>query len=121
MNSIWIAWDGMSDIDFVRYVVEDLLSDRGTLSYRAMFGAFGLYKEGVMFAVVDEDELFLKVNDTTKRLFQAAGSRPLTYEARGKEIALSYWSVPAYVMDDREELGRWVDQAWQVAMSYKES
>ncbi len=52
---------------FVEYLVHDLLADMRGVSARAMFGGWGIYKEGIMFGLVDEDELFLRSAHRTAR------------------------------------------------------
>jgi len=47
--------------EFVDYVVE-LMADWATVSARKMFGGYGLYREGLMFALIAEDELFFKTD-----------------------------------------------------------
>lgn len=53
--------------EFVEYIA-DQLSDAGSITYRKMFGEYGLYCDGKIFAVICEDELFIKVTDAGKRL-----------------------------------------------------
>lgn len=35
-------------------------------------------------------------------------------KGRAKPIVMSYWEVLAQVMDDREEVVRWAQTAWEV-------
>ena len=52
---------GMSSSrDFRDYVVGDLLSGVDGISSRAMFGGFGLYRGGKVFAFILANELYLK-------------------------------------------------------------
>ena len=53
--------------EFVEYIA-DQLSDAGSITYRKMFGEYGLYCDGKIFALICEDELFIKVTDAGKRL-----------------------------------------------------
>ena len=46
--------------EFVEYIA-DQLSDAGSITYRKMFGEYGLYCDGKIFALICEDELFIKV------------------------------------------------------------
>ena len=52
--------------EFVEYVTQDLLSSLRGITARAMFGGFGIYKDGVMFGIVVDGELYFKVDDTNK-------------------------------------------------------
>jgi DNA transformation protein len=100
---------------FLEYVLRDLMADLRGVSARPMFGAFGLYKDGVFFGIVADDRLYLKVNASNRAKYEAAGSEPLRYDTKKKkDIALSYWEVPADVQEDREELARWVAESCRI-------
>ena len=105
----------MPTSDFVDYVVHDLLSELRGIQARAMFGGWGVYNDGVIFAIIVDDQLYFKVDGTSKREYEKRGSRPFTYESRGKPIALSYWAVPADVIDDREAIKRWAEASCQIS------
>ena len=51
-----------SDLSFVEYVV-DQLDDDCAVTYKKMFGEFGLYCEGKMFGMICDDRLFFKPTD----------------------------------------------------------
>ena len=48
--------------DFVDYVAEQMW-EAGDIRSRKMFGEYGLYCDGVFFAVICEDQLFVKANN----------------------------------------------------------
>lgn len=105
----------MGKSDFVQYVVEDLLSGVKGVSARAMFGGHGVYRDGVIFGIVVDDVLYFKVGKTNLKQYEAAGSSPFTYLAKGrKKVAMSYWEVPANVLDDRTALAEWALQSWRI-------
>lgn len=100
--------------DFSDYVVSDLLRDLGGLSARRMFGGVGLYQDGVFFGIVSDDRLYLKVGPNTEGVYRRLGSKPFWYQRdKDKTVTLSYWEVPAEVLEDRELLARWACQAVQ--------
>ena len=80
---------------------------------RAMFGALGVYSGGLIFAVVDNDTLFFKVDDTNRPGFEAAGMGPF----RPFDIApaMSYYELPADLLEDADRLRPWVDAALEAA------
>ena len=102
--------------EFRDYLI-DMLRPLGPVTARAMFGGGGLYLDGVMFAIVSDDVLFLKADDATKGDFQERGMEPITYEREGRAelVEMSYWEAPAELLDDPDELCRWAERAWQVA------
>ena len=76
---------------------------------RAMFGGHGLYKDDVMFAIVDsEGRLYLRADSSTAMAFEAAGS---TQHAR-----MPYWEVPEPIREDPEQLREWAATASEVAI-----
>lgn len=54
--------------DFVDYVAEQLC-EAGTIRSRKMFGEYGLYCDGVFFAVICDDQFFVKVTPTGEAAF----------------------------------------------------
>ena len=103
---------------FVDYVVNDLLSGFRGVRSRAMFGGYGIYKDDTMFAIIVDDELYYKVGDSNRKDFEKLGSEPFTYTAKGrkKPVTMSYWKLPAEVMDDLQVLEEWTDKAMQTAI-----
>ena len=105
---------------FADYVVNDLMGDMEGIKARAMFGGHGIYKDGFFIAIIVEDELYFKVDDSNRKDFQACGSEPFTYRAKGnKRVTMSYWKLPLEVMEDRDKLREWTDKAVKVARKAK--
>jgi DNA transformation protein and related proteins len=100
--------------------VQDLLSEFGPISIRNMFGGAGIYADGVMFAILIDDTLYLKADALSARDFAAEGKGPFTYRAKGRApVAMSYWEVPERLLDDPEELVAWARRAHAVALAAK--
>ena len=57
-----------SSLEFTQYVAEQL-SGAGEIIYKKMFGEYGLYCDGKLFANVSDDQLFIKITDAGSRLF----------------------------------------------------
>ena len=101
---------------FVEHVI-DLLHDFGGVSARRMFGGYGLYRRGVMFALVFEDVLYLKVDQINRPDFIAAGMEPFTYEHNSaKTVEMPYWQAPSELFDDAEAMVHWADRAFGAAL-----
>lgn len=96
-------------------LLKDALSGLGPVSVRRMFGGAGVYADGVMFALVADDTLYLKADDETKRAFEAEGLGPYGYDGHGKRIDLPYWRAPERLLDDPEEMVAWARSALVVA------
>lgn len=56
-----------SNPGFVQYAA-DQLSGAGSITYKKMFGEYGLYCDGKMFALVCDDQLFIKITDAGRAL-----------------------------------------------------
>ena len=49
-----------SHADFVEYVAEQM-QQAGSIRSKKMFGEYGLYCDGAFFAVICDDQLFVKI------------------------------------------------------------
>ena len=109
-----------SKTDFLSYILDDAMNGIPGITARAMFGGYGLYKDGVIFGIIADDELYFKTGDSNQKDYTSAGSRPFTYEGKkGKKIALSYWEVPSDVLENREEIEVWINKAVKVSLKAK--
>jgi len=54
----------------------DELSALGAVSLRPMFGKTGVFCDGVMFAMVNDNELYLRVDSQNRDAFAEAASAP---------------------------------------------
>jgi DNA transformation protein len=96
----------------------DLLAPLGAVSARPMFGGVGLFLGGTMFGLIARGELFLKVGDTNRSDYEAAGEAPFSYETRkGPHTIHSYWRCPPDLLDDTETFQAWARKAVGVAVA----
>lgn len=56
--------------------LHDLFSAFAPITTRAMFGGHGVYRDGVIIAIVIDEAVYLKVDDLTRATFEAAGCAP---------------------------------------------
>ena len=69
----------------------ELFSAFGPVTVRRMFGGFGIYADGVMFALETRGALYLKSDAATDRDFEREGCDPFSYETRtGRRVVTSY-------------------------------
>lgn len=101
--------------DFIPFV-QELLEAWAPVSARRMFGGHGLYHEGLMFAIVMEQRLYLKADAVNRSEFEALGLTPFTFPMKGKEVALSYWAAPDAIFDAPEEAVLWAKSSWDAAL-----
>jgi DNA transformation protein and related proteins len=100
----------MSQRALADFLVEHLMP-LGHATARAMFGGFGVYLDGVIVAIVADDAAYLKADAVNRGDFEAAGSRPFTYDGASRAVAMSYWEIPAEVLEDPDELRAWAAKA----------
>lgn len=86
------------------------------LGFRRMFGGHGIYRHGLMIALVADDTLYLKVDEQARPAFEAEGLGPFVYQGKGKPVAMSYWRCPERCLDDPVEMRRWLEQAHAAAL-----
>lgn len=91
-------------------LVEELLQPAGPVEVRAMFGGHGVFLDGVMFGLIADEELYLKVDDVNRALFVDAGYEAFVYQADGRSITMSYHRAPD-VLEDWERMEPWVVSA----------
>ena len=99
---------------FLSHILELLRPLKG-ISARAMFGGTGIYKDGKMFAIVVEGELFFKVTDANRPAYVERGLKPFTYQRKGKEVSLSYYQAPAECLDEPRFMQEWAEGAMRAA------
>ena len=96
--------------------ITDLLAGFGPVSIRRMFGGAGLFRDGIMFALIVSDTLYLKVDDTTRSAYETAGMGPFTYRRKGETAALGYYQAPEAALDDPELMRDLARDAFAVAL-----
>ncbi|CAN5551285.1 TfoX/Sxy family protein [soil metagenome] len=95
------------------YVLEQL-GRVAPVSARSMFGGVGIYSDGLFFALMDDDALYFKTDDTNRSDFEAAGMAPFRPFGEGTH-PMRYHELPAELLEDPEELRPWMEKALQVA------
>jgi DNA transformation protein len=102
--------------------IVELFAPFGRVSARRMFGGFGIYADGTMFALASDGVLYLKADEATSAAFAREGAGPFTYSAKGRgRVSLSYWRLPDRLYDDPEELAGWARTALMVAKAPKKA
>jgi len=104
-----------ADREFVGYVVESL-RDLGPVGARRMFGGHGIFMNGLMFGLIAEGQLYLKVDDGNRAAYEAEGLRPFTYSGKGRPVEISYREAPSEGFDDPEILCDWAREAYAAAL-----
>jgi DNA transformation protein len=96
--------------------LREQLAPLGRVSMRRMFGKTGVFCDGVMFGMVADNTLFLRVDDGNRVFFdEARSSPPLNYRKQGADIDLSFWRAPERLFDEPDELVAWARVALAAA------
>jgi len=105
----------VASASFAEFLREQL-APLGHISLRRMFGKTGVFCQGVMFGVVTEDTLYVRVDDHNRETFEEAEAYPsLSYAKKGTIIDLAFWRVPERLIDEPEELVMWARAALAAA------
>jgi DNA transformation protein and related proteins len=110
-----------SSAEFLEFLKEQM-ELFGPVSMRRMFGGAGIYRDGLMFALVADDVLYLKTDDTSRSDFQSEGLMPFTYATRnGPNTIVSYHRAPLRCLEDCDEMAEWCRKAYGAALGAKMS
>ena len=100
--------------DSYRAFVLEQLGRVMPVTAKAMFGGVGIYAEGSFFALIADDRLYFKVDDTTRADFLELGMPP--FRPFGEDGAMGYYEIPVDVLEDAGRLAIWMRKAVQVAV-----
>lgn len=104
-----------ADKEFANYIV-DLMQSIGPVQAKAMFGGFGLFIDGLMFALIANRELYLKVDNDIEAEFEAKGLEAFRYSKGDKEFKMSYRQAPEEVLENIDEMSLWGSKAYHAAL-----
>lgn len=97
-------------------LLEDLLAPLGGVTIRRMFGGRGVFKDGLMFALLSSRGVFyLKADEATAPAFVAEGCEQWTPEMKGRVMAMPYWRAPERLFDEPDEFADWAKAAYAAA------
>jgi DNA transformation protein len=101
----------------------DLLSPlggaMGEVVAKGMFGGFGIYLDGLMFALIADDVLYFRCDDGNREAYEEAGMepfRPFADRPKAKPVTLPYWEAPAELFDEPDDLCVWARAAYDAAL-----
>lgn len=109
----------MAENSFHDYVKE-LFAGMGRVEIKRMFGGAGGYSGGLMFLLLADDTIHIKVDDALRAELKEEGSGPFVWQPqsgprKGEKIDLGYWRLPEAALDDPELAAEWGRKALAVA------
>ena len=100
---------------YVAYVM-DQLAQALPVTSRRMFGGVGVYCDGLFFGLIAADVFYLKVDDSNRADYLAQGCAAFQPRANDPDAySMSYFAVPAEVLEDVDELKMWVRKSVGIA------
>ncbi len=87
-----------SDLSFVEFVVDQLDEDCA-VTYKRMFGEFGLYSDGKIFALICDDRLFVKPTEGGRAFIGEVVESPPYPGAK-----------PSFLIEDQIEDPQWLSE-----------
>lgn len=100
---------------FAHFVVE-LMAGFGQVQAKPMFGGFGIYCQGLMFALIAQDQLYFKADAQSVGEFTARGLGPFVFESQGKATLIKYYQAPPEVYDEPDHMAHWARLAYACAL-----
>jgi DNA transformation protein len=99
---------------FHDYIVQDVFADFEGISTKPMFSGWAVYLNGKVFALILQNELYFKTDENNRHEFENRGSHPFSFMKKDKKIVTSYWLLPPEIMEDKEELKKWMEKSVSV-------
>lgn len=109
----------MGSDSFHDFVCE-LFAGVGAISVKRMFGGAGVYAEGLMFALLADETIYIKTDTALKAELMGEGSSPFVWMPEngpraGEKVEMGYWRLPEAALDDPDLAAQWGRKALNVA------
>lgn len=93
-----------SDLSFVEFIV-DQIDDAGEITYKKMFGEYGLYSDGVIMALICDDQLFVKPTEAGRSFIRNVLETPPYPGAK-----------PYFLIEDQSDDREWISNLVRVTV-----
>lgn len=104
------------DDQFVEFVCDQLEAFE-IVTYKAMFGGYGLYCGDIFFAIVFGGRLYFKTDLESQRKYEFWESEP--FQANAKQSLKSYYQIPVEILENASRLVEWAEEAYAAATNVK--
>ncbi len=95
----------------------ELLSGLGPIRIKRMFGGAAAYSGDKIFALLDDEAIWIKVDDQNEQAFIDQGSARISYPTKdGRVMEMPYRRLPDTALDDPDEAVRWARLGVEAAM-----
>ncbi len=82
----------------------------------SMFGGYGFFLDGLMFALMADEVLYLKFDDESEYQFEGLGLEAFSYHKNGGTLKMSYYQAPEEALENQEQMMMWASRAYSAAM-----
>jgi DNA transformation protein and related proteins len=103
------------DSEFADYVVE-IMQSVGPVYAKRMFGGHGIFLEGLMFGLIADQTLYLKVDKESEPEFTDLALEAFSFNKNGKEMKMSYFQAPEEALEDMEVMNLWANKAYSASL-----
>lgn len=93
-----------SDQSYVDYIVEQI-QDAGELNARKMFGEYGIWSDGKIFALICDNKLFIKPTEAGRAFIGDVNEAP-PYEG----------AKPSFLIEDKVEDREWLSELVRITV-----
>ena len=98
----------MKSNSFVEFVLEQMENTPG-FRITSMFGGHGLYVYDKFFGIISSGRLYFKTDGKTRNKYEERGME--CFQPSEKQKLKNYYEIPPDVLEDREELKKWAQEA----------
>ncbi len=110
-----------NDQEFVAHCLELMKGMGESVISKRMFGGYGIFREGLMFALIADGELYLKVDAENDEKFADLELPKFTYMRGAKGMHLGYRLAPETAFQNREKMKEWAQLGWEAAIRADEA
>jgi DNA transformation protein and related proteins len=102
---------------YLTFVLDQLRPVVADVRARRMFGGIGLYAADLFFGIIDDDVLYLKVDDATRGDYEARGMP--AFRPHDGAPSMNYSQLPEEILEEQESLRQWTSRALDAARAAK--
>lgn len=106
------------DDQFVEYVCDQLM-DFDLVTYKSMFGGYGLYCGDAFFGLVFDGRVYFKTDDSSRPKYESWESEP--FQPNAKQTLKTYYEVPVDIIERSIDLVSWAEEAYTVVRTAQHS
>lgn len=101
-------------------LVQDMLAPLGPVTMRKMMGGATLYIDGIIFAILHEEEIWFKADAETNAVWDTEGCEKFSVTFKdGTVDMMNYRRAPSDVYDDPDAMQRWAALALEAGARRK--